>query len=156
WRGRGVLTEHEIVDLGDEANLRMFEVREELRHLSRLVRESANGLPKATAADGTPRPLAEHVRLDPEFGKAWEAAFRKMIAAAGQRTDPQWGWLDPETFLEVCCLVVHRDGNAELLRPLRRDGDGVRELSYPREPVADEAAALEIKARVREAFAAKR
>src|SRR5260221_13405233 len=49
FQGRAVLTEHEVVNLADECNLRMFELREEFRYISREVRDTAAGLPKPAA-----------------------------------------------------------------------------------------------------------
>ncbi len=45
-KGRAVLTAHEIANLSDEGNLRMFEIREEFRFLAREVRDGAALLPK--------------------------------------------------------------------------------------------------------------
>ena len=40
-KGRAVLTEHEVANLGDECTLRVFEIREEFRYITREVRDAA-------------------------------------------------------------------------------------------------------------------
>src|SRR5262245_28720937 len=74
FKGRTVLIEHEVVNLGDECNLRMFEIREEFRYLGREVRDAAGSLPKPPMG----KPLAESV-AGAEWNAAWRAAFERLL-----------------------------------------------------------------------------
>src|SRR5262245_57987272 len=68
-KGRAVLTEHEVVNLADDCNLRMFELREEFRYISREVRDTAASLPKPPAGQS----ISEFAKTEP---------FRKALGGA--------------------------------------------------------------------------
>ena len=119
FKGRAVLTDHELVDLGDETNLRMFEVREEFRYLTREVRDGAAALPRPTEA----RSIAAHVRT-PEFDKALHGVLQRLVDHADERSrQSQWNWVTRDIYLEVYCLSETPDGATRPLRALRRSKD---------------------------------
>src|SRR5437763_556611 len=101
-KGRAVLTDHEIVDLADETSLRMFEVREEFRSISREVRDSTAVLPKPPD-DRTLDQLAG----GPDFEAPWHAAFARVLSwgEAHGRQSP-WSWVDRDIFVEAYYLGV--------------------------------------------------
>ena len=84
-KGRAVLTEHEVVGLADECSLRMFEVREEFRSISREVRDSTTVMPKPPED----RFLDVHVGAA-GFEAPWHEAFARMLrwGEAHQRQSP--------------------------------------------------------------------
>jgi PAS domain S-box-containing protein len=145
FKGRAVLTDHELVDLGDEANLRMFEVREEFRYLMREVREGTAALPRPE----DPRATAEQVH-SPQFKAALQATFRRLLDHAEERgRQSQWNWVDRDIYLEAYCLREDADGSTHILRGLRRADGKPAEFDPEHEsPLAGEALA-DLQARIR-------
>src|SRR5262245_30397459 len=79
--GQRILTEHEIIDLSDDSNLRVNEVREEFDYLSRDVARDARALSKAL--NGGPvagDPRATHSALT-RIARGWE----ESVPPAGDR-----------------------------------------------------------------------
>src|SRR5207237_3676080 len=87
-KGRAVLTEHEVVNLADDCNLRMFELREEFRYISREVRDTAASLPKPAAGQS----LSEFAGKGPLRVAMLTAALRltDWAAAHGQESSSSW------------------------------------------------------------------
>src|SRR5262245_9771511 len=99
FKGRAVLTEHELVDLGDEANLRMFEVRDEFRYLMREVRDGTAALPHPE----NPRATEDQVRA-PQFNAALQETFQRLLDHADERgRQSQWNWVNRDIYLEAYC-----------------------------------------------------
>src|SRR5207247_7214741 len=78
-KGRAVLTEHEVVNLADDCNLRMFELREEFRYISREVRDTAASLPKPPAGQS----LTEFATTE-RFKRAMDEALNRLLRWAEQ------------------------------------------------------------------------
>jgi PAS domain S-box-containing protein len=143
-RGRAVLTAHELVDLGDEANLRMFEVREEFRFLMREVREATAELPRVP----TDRPTTAHFH-SPEFSAALPEVVGRLLEHAADRShQSQWNWISRRVYLEVYCLTEDADGSTQRVRALRREDAKMVEVDAGEAPLAAEALA-DLQARVR-------
>src|ERR1051326_4757436 len=151
-KGRAVLTEHEIANLADEGNLRMFEIREEFRFISREVRDGAASLPKP--AEG--RSLAEHA-AGKEFDAAWQAAFTRLIAWAQRHSARSpWSWVDRDIILEAYFLGVEPDGNSRVLKALRREDDRTVAFDAAADPPLAATALADVQAQVKSAAAKQR
>ena len=140
-KGRAVLTAHEVANLGDEGDLRMFEIREEFRALSREVRDAAAVLPKLPEG----RSLDEYAKTA-EFQSAWKQAFEQVIArvdAHGRQST--WNWVDRDVALEAYCLTL-KPIPVAMLR-LTQTGRQIR-AADPRQPEA-EMALVDLKSQVK-------
>jgi PAS domain S-box-containing protein len=135
-KGRAVLTDHEVANLADEGNLRMFEIREEFRYLSREVRDVAAQLPKLPEGQS----LTEHVHA-PEFDAAWQRTFTRILDRVNEhaRQSP-WNWVDREIVLEAYCLSIEPAGGTKRLCGLSRDGARIKDVDLVH-PLADAALA---------------
>jgi PAS domain S-box-containing protein len=116
---RDVLVEHEIVDLSDEANLRVNEMREDMAYLARDVRQAAAKLDNAPPAD----------------------AVRRMLDAVSDVPSAQNG--DPATIREARRKLL--PGCAVATYAVRTEPDGT--LKVLAEAVADGEPAVESPAR---------
>src|SRR5262245_61807231 len=88
-KGRAVLTAHEVANLADEGNLRMFEIREEFRYLSREVRDGASALPRVSEG----RSFEEHAR-SPEFDRSWKQLFSRLLDHVDEHgRQSSWNWV---------------------------------------------------------------
>jgi PAS domain S-box-containing protein len=139
-KGRAVLTEHEVANLGDECTLRVFEIREEFRYITREVRDAAVSLPKPERD----QPFAEFAR-EPAFDAAAQAAFQRMLAWADQhaRHSPR-SWIDRDSVIEAYFLRVDPEGDARLVKTLRREGPQAVEIDPAQEAPLAEAALTDI------------
>ncbi|MFL5340408.1 MAG: HAMP domain-containing protein, partial [Gemmataceae bacterium] len=146
-RGRAVLADHVTADLADKCNLRMFEVREEFRYISREVRDSAAAMPKP----GDGQAPAAYV-ADGRFDAAWHELFARLLRWADEhgRTSP-WNWVDRDIFLEAYFLAEDADGGSRVLKALRREDGGVAAFDPDHEPPLAQAALADVQAQVRAA-----
>src|SRR5262249_17749948 len=115
-QGRAVLTEHEVVNLADECNLRMFELREEFRYISREVRDNGTGLPKPASG----QVLTEFAQ-SPQFETALVLALGRLLRwsdAHARRSS--WSWIDKDIVLEAIFLGVSSEGDSQPIRIAHR------------------------------------
>lgn len=110
-KGRAVLTEHEVVNLADDCNLRMFELREEFRYIAREVRDTAARLPKPP----TGQPLPEFAKTE-QFKDATDKALYHLLDWAERHgeTSPS-NWVDRDIFEEVIVLGTNSTGQSTRL-----------------------------------------
>ena len=127
-KGRAVLTEHEVVNLADDCNLRMFELREEFRYISREVRDTAAALPKPSAG----QPLAEFTATGPFRNAMAESIRRLAFWAGGHGHRSASSWVDFHVVHEIIYLGVNSAGESQRLArnswetifPVSVDGPG--------------------------------
>jgi PAS domain S-box-containing protein len=121
-QGKRVLTEHEILDLKDEANLRMYEFLDQLRYLFWEMR----GLGVKMDSDFRKAPRDSALKLgelwkkkldDPEFDQKWQPAIQKLIDVGRADSDPvareRRKYLDRSTICHFYCLFIKAQANPE-------------------------------------------
>lgn len=123
--GRDILNEHEVVDLGDECNLQMHEIQEDLRYLGRELRSFGGQL------SGRKHAAVDELVQDPEFISDWEEGFRYLAALDETKTshDRPLGQLSGPFFLEARFLKFTETGSLAPGLALRRTGDDVVAVS---------------------------
>ncbi len=120
--GKDAIREHEISDLGAECNLRMFEVREDVRYLGHELRQFGSKLSpqKPLDRDAIARlPLAALFKDRIEGGKASSA---QAARTALRRRD-----LDGPTYLQACLLKVDARGNVDVVAAVEPSKGGLLE-----------------------------
>ncbi|MCX7699770.1 MAG: PAS domain S-box protein, partial [Gemmataceae bacterium] len=114
WKNRNVLIAHELVDLADESNLRMHELREEARFLMRETREAAGAMPRP----GESESAREYLRGE-RFRQALIENYERIAQRCeerGRRTPSSW--LDREVIAAVYALEVDGEGGSRLVQRL--------------------------------------
>src|SRR5262245_21894464 len=98
-RGRATLLHHEMVDLGDDTNLRVTEIQSEVLQLGRTMRDASNLLATDLTDARQPPGLGPGVGPglapwlapkagEPAFKAAWEARVVPLAAPRNPNTDP--------------------------------------------------------------------
>lgn len=109
-KNRQVLVAHELVDLADESNLRMHELREETRYLMRETRETAGDLPRLQLGQDA-RDYLRSEAFRRSFVEAW-GRLRRRCAERGGRSPSSW--LDGEVIVAAYALEVRTGGDSEV------------------------------------------
>jgi adenylate cyclase len=127
-QNRTVLITHELVDLADESNLRMHELREESRFLMREAREAAGAIPQ-------PEPGMTHqayLRSEAfrrSLVQSWER-IRQRCDERGRRSPSSW--LDRGVIRAIYGLAVDSEGGSEVVQKIIEGTDGVLDRSPDR------------------------